>query len=328
VSRFPAWLLAAFLLGLGAPARAQEPDSATRASARALGDEANALYAQGDFAGALDRYNRAAALVDVPTVHVRAARCLKALGRLVDAAERYRAIVRKGAPADALEVHRDAVQQASQELAALEPTIPWVVLDVTGYDRDVEVTVDGVVVVPALIGVRRAIDPGDHVARVRRDAAQNDKPFHVDAGQTQTVTIEAPPAPAGPAPPPVPAPTFTPMPLPPPDRGDTATPVQIPIGWALVGVGGAGLVTGLVLVGVTASKHGALVDACGEDLDCLPADHEDADSYNTLRVATTAMLVAGGAVAAVGVVLVVTAPSGDTVALRLGPTHAGIAYRF
>jgi hypothetical protein len=305
--------LVVVLLILSVPALAQEQDAAIRASARALGEEGNALYAQGDFAGALDRYERAASLVDVPTIHVRAARSLAKLGRLVDAAERYRSVVRKGVAADALEVHRDAVHQAQNELAALEPTIPWVIVEVPGFGAGDEVTLDDVRVAAALVGVRRAIDPGDHVARVKRGDRLKEVPFRIEPGETKKVTVSLDDAAVVPPPPPDLPPD--PPPVVPPTDGEGGGSAQVPIGWTFVGVGAAGLVAGLALVGVTASKNGDLTDRCGEALDCLPPDHADADTYNTMRVATTGVLIAGGVLAALGVVLVVTAPDGSEVAI-------------
>ena len=60
-----------------------QPDDATKNSARRLGEEAGDLYDKGDYAGALDKYRRAFALVEVPTLGVRIARCLAKLGKLV-----------------------------------------------------------------------------------------------------------------------------------------------------------------------------------------------------------------------------------------------------
>src|SRR4051812_4084136 len=74
---------------LAAPARAQSLDDSTRSAARGLGEEGIALFDRGDYAGALARFERAEAVVRMPTLSLRAAWCLEKLGRLVEAAERY-----------------------------------------------------------------------------------------------------------------------------------------------------------------------------------------------------------------------------------------------
>jgi len=102
-------------------------------------------------------------------------------------------------------------------------------------------------------------------------------------------------------------------------------PWQLPVGWTLVGAGGAGLVVGGVLAGVAAGKRSGLEDACGEELACPPEAHEAADSYNALRVPTTVAFVAGGALVAGGVVLLVLSPSSpQTAQLSLGPGAVGV----
>lgn len=78
------------------PARAQEPSSADRATARTLAQEGYEALRDKQYATALDRFTRANQLVRAPTIMRDLARAQLGLGRLVDAHETYSAIVREG----------------------------------------------------------------------------------------------------------------------------------------------------------------------------------------------------------------------------------------
>src|SRR5262249_5440698 len=91
-------VLGAFLVVLLAAPQALGDESAvddqTRAKARTIGEEGLALYDQGRYIEALDRFQSASALVKAPTLDLMAARCLTKMGRLVEASERYLDVTR------------------------------------------------------------------------------------------------------------------------------------------------------------------------------------------------------------------------------------------
>src|SRR5262245_51329128 len=91
-------VLGAFLTVLLAATSAMgEPvaaDEETRAKARAIGEEALALYDQGRYIEAFDKFQSASDLVKAPTLDLMAARCLVKMGRLVEASERYLDVTR------------------------------------------------------------------------------------------------------------------------------------------------------------------------------------------------------------------------------------------
>jgi hypothetical protein len=198
--RCAAALAAAALLAIAAPVPAAPPiDDATRASARQLGDEAKELFDKGDYAGALDKYNRADALVHVPTIGVRAARCLERMGKLIESAERYLEVTRMELPADALPVHREALVQAENERNAVLPRIPSVVVELAGDARGVTVTIDGTELPAALLGARRAVNPGHHeITATLAGAVLATGSADVKEGETRAVRLilkERPPEP-------------------------------------------------------------------------------------------------------------------------------------
>lgn len=302
--------------GLPLPAHAQSTtetpsavDDDTRNSARKLGEEGNRLFADGDYAGALDRYSRAEALVAVPTLGVRIARCLERLGRLVEAAEKYVQVTRTELAPGALPQHIEAVAQARAELAAVKPRIPSVIVRVQPPDGPVQVTIDDKPLPDALIGVGRSIDPGRHVIAAVRGDKRDEKVVEIVEGRTETVTLSVG--------------VYVP-----PEPKDTTSPV-VPLrvgGIVALSLGGASLVAFGVTGGLALSQRSDLEASCGAELRCDPRFHDDADGYNQLRLASTVSLWAGVGLAAVGGGLLVASSLLDTpdakVGLRLGPGGA------
>jgi hypothetical protein len=151
--------LAVLLLSSGA--WAQGPTDQDRKAARALGDEGNALLDRGDYEQALDRFTRALAIVDAPTLGVRQAECLERLGRWVEAWDRYSAIARLRLGSDAAPAFVKAAQTAKDRAAALDKRIPRLVVEVEGNDLEgATLTLDGRTVARALWGVEQRVDPG------------------------------------------------------------------------------------------------------------------------------------------------------------------------
>ena len=315
-------------------AHAQQVDDATRASARQLGDEAKALYDKGDFAGALERYERADALVHLPTIGVRVARCLVKLGRLVEANERYLAVSRMELPANALSVHKEAQEEAEKERNEIAPRIAGVVLHVVGV-TDATVTIDGQAVPKALLGAKRAIDPGKHHVEARAGDASLIKDFAVKDGEVIDLPLPLQPStttPTATVPPPPPPP-------PPPLLTATATPTataddrksgsaQRTIGFIGIGAGGVVLIGGVVAGIGAISQKSHIESRCGSELACGPAYYSDADGYNRLRTLSSIGIVGGLGLAAVGTILVFTSPKDHQVALDVGPSRATLRGSF
>lgn len=146
-----------------APVGAQPVDDQLRATARALADEGMAFYEKKQYADALDRFDRAAAIIQAPTITLHAARSLDKLGRLIEAAERYRACANAPLDDKAPDAFRAAQDAARSELDALKPRIPSVEIAVEGPGAaDATVMLDGKPVPKALIGVKSLVNPGEH----------------------------------------------------------------------------------------------------------------------------------------------------------------------
>jgi hypothetical protein len=89
------------------------------------------------------------------------------------------------------------------------------------------------------------------------------------------------------------------------------------------------LIAGAVTGGLALGKHASLNDEC-PDGRCSTAHAGDVDSYRALANAATITTIAGAALAATGVVLLLTAPpsSRPSVGVYVGPSAAGIEGKF
>jgi len=309
-------------------ARADVSD-ADRATARALARQGQAALEKHDFAVAADLFSRAGSLVHAPTLMLGEARALLAMNRLVNAHELFARILREGAPAGSPPPFAKAVAAARVEMEAMEPRIPTVVITVKGPSVP-DVTVDGVPVPPAALGVSRPVDPGTHLVKGEGVGfAPGEATFLVAEGKSAEVTLDLVPIASAPNHPVGPASAGT--------TTDATTRPSPPsnmrrvLGYSGIGVGAAGIILGGVTGAMAVSKHSTLANLC-PDGHCVDEAGAIAD-YHTVATLSTVGFIAGGALAATGVVLVVTAPgkkpSGDATLLPLiGPGFVGVEGRF
>src|SRR5688572_573408 len=133
-----------------------------RASARAMADQGFDAFDAGQWQLALDRFERAQALVHSPVHQLFIARCQANLGRLLESRETYVAVTRERLPASAPPALSEAQQSAIAELLALDARIPLVVVALEGEldGTQPEVSMDGKPLPRALLGVPYPVDPG------------------------------------------------------------------------------------------------------------------------------------------------------------------------
>ncbi len=342
-------------------ALAQNAD-ADKASARDLAIEGYKALQSKDYATAVDRFTRADALYHAPTVILGLARAHVGLGKLVSAQELYSRIAHESLPPTASSAIKKAVLDAEKELDALALRIPSVVINVWGNDAP-RVTLDGIELRAAALGVKRPVDPGKHVVTVSATGfVTNEVTVNLTEGKVESVTIElkprqaepppvaavaptakapaaTPPAATPPAatPPAATPPAATPMPTPAPTTSAPMTPAQPEpapeqikgngstqktIGFVALGVGAAGLLVGGITGGLALGKHGDITKSCPEG-HCAPGQEAmlkpEIESYNTMGTISTIGFIAGGALAATGVVLILTAPKKTTTQATVTP---------
>jgi tetratricopeptide (TPR) repeat protein len=193
-------VLPAFLLALlTAPVALAQPASEdARAKARVIGEEGLSFYDQGMFIDALDRFERADALLKAPTLGLMAARALEKLGRLVEASERYLAVTRLNLDAKASDVWKQAVVTAGKEREALLPKIPTIEIALEGQGAEgASVRIDGRPVPRAIIGIKTPIDPGVHRIEARGTGTAAAERVSLSEGQASRIVLTLKPAAAG-----------------------------------------------------------------------------------------------------------------------------------
>jgi hypothetical protein len=292
------------ILTISSPALAQTDSD--KATARELAKEGADALEKKDFAKAEDRFTRADKLFHAPTLVLGLARAQVGLGKLVAAQENYHSILREELTPNAPEAFVQAQADARKELTALTPQVPWVVLSVEGASdlSQAKVKIGSDVVPAAALGVKRAIDPGEHTVRVELPGYEPaEKTFSVTPGATASVSVTLSPArPDAP-------PKGTSGPVePPPPSGGGLFPHQDVVGIVLLGVGSAGVVVGAVTGALALQKHDDLVAAGCTDAGCPASQQEALGSYHTLGTLSTAGFITGGVGLAAGLVLVLTAP--------------------
>jgi hypothetical protein len=310
---------AACLVLLAADGVLAGPSDANRAAARALAQEGQAALDSKDFAAAAERFERADSLVHAPTLLLALARAQIGLGKLLEAHENFARIQREGVAPGSPRPWTRAYEDAAKEMDALAARLPWVVIRVTGASNPY-LTMDGVPVPRAVLGIKRPANPGKHELRViaagYRTVRRN---FAVAEGQSANVDIELEPAPATQASAPAdPAPAA----LPPPNAAPAGA--WRPVGFTALGIGVAGLVVGGIAGGLFLAKRSELARDC-PDSHCAPELGQSVDRYRQLGTVSTAGFIAGAVGVATGAVLLLSAPRANREAAR-GPAVQWAAY--
>jgi hypothetical protein len=318
------------LAGSMAPgvALAQASD-ADRATARALASKGYEAQKRGDYAVAVDDFERADTLVHAPTLQLGLARARAGLGKLVEAQETYRRIIREGVDAGAPAAFAKAVEDARREVTDLAPRLAWVTIDVRGPSTP-SVVLDGTLVPTAALGVKRACNPGQHTLKASAEGfAPAERIFAVDEGGDQAVSLSLKVLPASTAPdqatieaaPSLPEPGTRPSSESPP------TPFGTKVGIAALGVGAAGLFAGGVTGVLVLSRHASLSHICPNG-HCSPGESHDLAAYHTLANVSTASTVAGACAAVTGIALLIATPKAAPATLYAGFLRVGVAGAF
>lgn len=292
------WGLLCLVLTAASPAFA-EPSEADRATARALALEGHTALKNKDYAAAADRFGRADTLVHAPTLVVDWARALQGLGRYVEAHEKYELVLREGVDASAPKSWQRALEEAKKELDALKPRLGWVTV-VLQDPPEANVRIDGALVPPAAIGVKRAADPGFPEVTVEAPGyAPFKQTLTVGPGEEKSIEVslkKLPQLPTSLA-------TTNDAALRPRQKTDTRRVLT----YVAFGVGGVGIVAGSVTGVLFLHKRGQLADKC-RGHSCLKNQETRIsrhDLYGTLSFTGFAVGVAG---LGTGLALLLTEP--------------------
>ncbi len=306
-----------------------EPTDSDRATARALAHQGYEAQQHQQFALAADRFERAEALVHAPTLLLGLARAEAGMGKLVEASETYRRIVREPLAPHAPDAFAKAVSDAKKELANIEPRLAWVTVTVLGAGAPA-VTLDDLHVDPVELGVPVVCNPGTHVLTAAAPGFEpQTRTFGATEGSRQTIafTLTAQPqavsTPSAPIVAGRPA-IAEPQPQPSPGPGSGARTVAEATAFV---IGGVGLAAGAAAGVYTLVRHHTLDDECPGG-HCAPGEGGALSTYRTIANVSTIATIVGAAGIATGVTLALTSPKDHGVEAYAGPFGAGITGRF
>lgn len=327
---------AVLLVGaLGAkPAQGQTVDEGTRAAARDLGYAGVESYQQGEYATAEQKLDKAYRVLKAPSLGLWSARARVKLGRLVEAAERYREVMRPSSTSGDQEVQKRAQVEAENELAALTPRLAGVTVVLDGAEAaDVTVKIDGALIATELVGENRPVNPGKRRVEAQRGADHAVAEVTIGEGETKRVVLKFTPQAAGaPSSGASEPPAELAPPAPQASADDKSSRAPRTLAWVALGVGGAGLAAGAITGVLALGKRSDMKDSAGCDIDrneCLASERSTVDSYQTLRMVSGVSLIAGGVLAATGVTLLLTtSASPKRVSLDVGPASLSLRGKF
>lgn len=317
------------LVALGPLPFARADEAADTAAARILGEDGLALADAGNCDRAIEKLARADKMHHAPTTAGRLAECEIQSGKLIAGTERLHRLLREQLPATAPQIFVDAIARARTVLDQALPRIPMLRISVkTRGVAKVTVTIDGDPIPDAVVDNDRPADPGPHTIRASAIGfVSSAKNVTLNEGETKSVALELETDPYA-------------LPL----RADisvreahasSASSGSGALPFVVLGVGAAGLVTGIVAGVVVAAKSSDLATSCGPSKVC-PSDKESEISAakTWATVSTTGFVVAGVGLGA-GLVLLLTRhkeshalSSRTELAPVVGPTYVGLTGDF
>lgn len=311
------FVLAVALSSVFAVSPAEAQSLADKETARALMDEGDAKRDAKDFKAALTAYEKADAIMHVPTTGLEVARMQAQLGMLLEARETLSRVIRipakpnEPAPFSAA---RKAADQLNEELGK---RVPSVQLNITGAEGPATVSIDGESVPPAVLSVPRKVNPGHHVIVVKAGAAEKREEVLVAEKETKTVAIDLKPTKTVEEKPVVVQTTDEPG-----GGGSSTGKILMFGGFGLAAVGiGVGAVTGLMSM----SKVDEIKQDCVADK-CLASRAGDIDDAKSLGNISTIAFAAGGVGAAVGIVGLIMSSGGSEAKPAPGTSSATRAH--
>lgn len=302
---------------------AQNNEAENRTAARDLAVQGAEAFDRHDYLTALDRFERAFALVPAPSISVMQARSLAQLGRYLEALDVYEKTQRMPLPPDAPEAFKQAVLDAHRESESLWNDVPRLTIHVQApmpLPSDLTILLDSKKVPPALHDVSRPADPGPHQITVHATGfATESRAISLERGSNTKVNIPL-----------VATDASTPAPVENRSMHDSLAQdgqVKRIGGWAAVGVGSAGLVLSGITGIIALQKHSTLNSQCHPG--CPAGAADDLSAFRTTRTLSYVSFIAGSASLGVGSYLLLSGSNNSpSVGASIGPAQVGLWGRF
>lgn len=304
------------------------------------------LLQKDDFAAACPKFDESMRLDPSLGAQINIARCREHEGKLASAWAAFRAASDLNRRPDG--TFRDDQAQAfvAERIAALEPRLPRLVIDVTPDVEGLTILRDGRPFARAGLADPQPVDAGEHVVEASAPGYVTKRASVVaEEGKRVAITITLERAVAAPEPPPTARPPVTPPA--PKEEAPTGLGVRGFIGIGLASAGGAALIAAAITGGLAASKESELesFDASGDcrkdEIDgrtrricrgAVAADARDiTEAGQGLATASTVTLFLGAASATVGLLLILTdtgARDEGAVTFSIGPSHVALGGTF
>lgn len=269
-----------------ASSAAAEPSASERETARTLLFSGRDKRKSGQLKEALADFEKAHAIMGVPTTGLDLGRTQKDLGMFVEARatllEAARFPEKAGEPLPFKRARKEAKQLADEiapHLATLTISVP----------SGAKVTMDDAELSPTSLGVPLKVNPGKH--EIVASTSSDEKRSSVDLHEGEQKTVELHVNDEAPAPPPVARDTRA------PEKPERRTSSLVYVGAVVAGVGAlAGSITGVMAFSVKSD-----VSSRCPDNQCPPSTYADIDRGETYGTISTVSF----AVAGVGAVLLV-----------------------
>ncbi len=294
-----------------------QPQAENVAAARTLGIQGIQLADAGNCKDAVEKLARAASLYHAPTILGRLGECQVQVGQVVLGTENLNRVVREQLAASAPKAFRDAQERARGVLSAALPKIARLTVKVEPADANVQVTVAGTPIPPALLGIERPTDPGTHevVASAPGYLEQRASITLAEGGQQELslLLVKDPNAAVAAASPAAPAAAQPSTSAPAAPPRDVAPKKSNTLAYVALGVGGAGMVVGGVTGFLALGKKGDL-KGCVETR-CPSNQADTLDSAKTMATVSTVGFAVGFVGVGVGVVLLLTGGSSSSAKL-------------
>ncbi len=278
-------------------------EAAARETARHLMDLGHARFEAKDYAGALDAYRGADALVHVPTTRLGVGRALIELGRWVEARDTLLQVAATPEGTNEPSAFERARATAKELAAELDKRIPSVEARVSSpTDGSVRIAIDGLELPAETSRLPRRVDPGIHSIEARALGFQT---FRSSVTVTEGSVLAVPIALRLDA-----------------DATSRAGFVGVPFrtwSWIGVGFGAASLITGSVTGGLALARMSDLDERCPSHV-CSSSERALHDDMTTLATTSNVLIPLGIAAASAGAVgLWLTSPAAGLTSLRVGP---------
>lgn len=262
-----------------ASSSAAQPSQGELDAARALGKEGVKLATSGQCVEAIEKLRPAANLFAAPTILLPLAECERKEGQLVEAVAHLKQLLAEPLEASAPPPFKAARDKAQQLLPELEPLVPRLSVTLTPSSAGAVVEIDGRRVDD--LSQPLLLNPGAHRVAARAEGYRNaSRSVELAEGdheelelQLEEVRSQAPP--------------------PPPDDSNEKPRQAVPkqeesplLAYALLGVGGLGLLTGSVLGVMALGKKSDLDDRCPSGA-CPSSAQSDLDSARGLALGST-----------------------------------------